>query len=488
MFPQGELSAQPTEGGLRRQMTLHIHDTLRREKVAFAPLDPSRVTLYVCGPTVYSYAHIGNARPAVVFDVLFRLLRHAYGEGEVIYARNITDVDDKIAAAAEREGVDISAITSKFTAIYEADMAALGVLKPTLEPRATAHVPQMIEMIATLMARGHAYEAEGNVLFDVSSFPAYGALSGRTLQDMQAGARIEVAAYKRNPADFTLWKPSKPGEPTWDSPWGPGRPGWHIECSAMIEAELGLPVDIHGGGHDLIFPHHENEIAQGVCASGGEAGYARYWMHNGFLTLEAEKMSKSLGNVLLVHDLVKQVPGEVVRWALLSAHYRAPLDWTGELLDQSRESLNRLYKVIQDSRRAGQPALLPGDDTLVDGVVQALEDDLNTPRAIASLFELAKQLRLAVMSRDVEAAHSLERALIRGGALLGVLQADPDAWFKGGADEDLSQRVEVLIARRANARRSKDWPEADRIRGELAALNVEVLDGPGGSASWRLKA
>ena len=470
-------------------MTLHIHDTLRREKVAFTPLDPSRVTLYVCGPTVYSYAHIGNARPAVVFDVLFRLLRHLYGEDQVVYARNITDVDDKIFAAAEREGVDISAITSRFAAVYEADMAALGVLKPTLEPRATVHVPQMIEMITTLIERGHAYVAEGDVLFDVSSFPAYGALSGRTLADMQAGARVEVAAYKRDPADFTLWKPSKPGEAAWDSPWGPGRPGWHIECSAMIQAELGFPVDIHGGGHDLIFPHHENEIAQGVCAQGGDAGYARYWMHNGFLTLEAEKMSKSLGNVLLVHDLVQQVPGEVVRWALLSAHYRAPLDWTGELLEQSKEALDGLYRVVQDSRRAGRPERPLGQDDLERVVRWPLEDDLNTSKAMAGLFELAKTLRRALMpgSLDLEAAFSLEKALIRAGELLGVLQVDPDIWFKGGADEGLSQRVEALIAQRAQARKAKDWAEADRIRAELAALNVEVLDGPGGTASWRLK-
>ena len=470
-------------------MTLHIHDTLHREKVAFTPLDPSRVTLYVCGPTVYSYAHIGNARPAVVFDVLFRLLRHLYGEDQVVYARNITDVDDKIFAAAEREGVDISAITSRFAAVYEADMAALGVLKPTLEPRATAHVPQMIEMITTLIKRGHAYVAEGDVLFDVSSFPAYGALSGRTLADMQAGARVEVAAYKRDPADFTLWKPSKPGEAAWDSPWGPGRPGWHIECSAMIQAELGFPVDIHGGGHDLIFPHHENEIAQGVCAQGADAGYARYWMHNGFLTLEAEKMSKSLGNVLLVHDLVQQVPGEVVRWALLSAHYRAPLDWTGELLEQSKEALDGLYRVVQDSRRAGRPERPLGQDDLERVVRWPLEDDLNTSKAMAGLFELAKTLRRALMpgSLDLEAAFSLEKALIRAGELLGVLQVDPDIWFKGGADEGLSQRVEALIAQRAQARKAKDWAEADRIRAELAALNVEVLDGPGGTASWRLK-
>ena len=481
-------------------MTLHIHDTLRREKVAFTPLDPARVTLYVCGPTVYSYAHIGNARPAVVFDVLFRLLRHLYGQGEVIYARNITDVDDKIAAAAEREGVDISAITSKFAAVYETDMAALGVLKPTLEPRATAHVPQMIEMISTLVARGHAYVAEGDVLFDVSSFPAYGALSGRTLQDMQAGARVEVAAYKRHAADFTLWKPSKPGEPVWDSPWGPGRPGWHIECSAMIEAELGLPVDIHGGGHDLIFPHHENEIAQGVCAQERDAGYARYWMHNGFLTLEAEKMSKSLGNVLLVHDLVKQVPGEVVRWALLSAHYRAPLDWTGELLEQSRRSLDRLYKVVDDARRVirtrydfSDHGLRAEVDRLAAPVFAALNDDLNTPAAISELFRLGDQVRARLLPKsttpaaDSSAAIALQ-SLLEASALLGLLQSDPEAWFKGGADADLSGKVETLIAQRAEARKAKDWPEADRLRGDLAALNVEVLDGPGGTASWRLKA
>ncbi len=472
-------------------MTLHIHDTLRREKVAFTPRDPSRVTLYVCGPTVYNYAHIGNARPAVVFDVLFRLLRHLHGEGEVVYARNITDVDDKIAAAAEREGVNISAITSKFTAIYEADMAALGVLKPTLEPRATAHVPQMIEMIAILVERGHAYVAEGNVLFDVSSFPAYGALSGRTLEDLQAGARVEVAAYKRHPADFTLWKPSKPGEPSWDSPWGPGRPGWHIECSAMIEAELGLPVDIHGGGHDLIFPHHENEIAQGICASDGDAGYARYWMHNGFLTLEAEKMSKSLGNVLLVHDLVQQVPGEAVRWALLSAHYRAPLDWTGELLEQSRRTLDRIYDALRflSELDPGKTfASLSAEPH--QGVLQALEDDLNTPLALSLFGNYVKDVRLNVQNSRTareNVAGALATIAVTG-RLLGFLQTDAETWFKGGADSGLTEQVEALIAQRAEARKSKDWPEADRIRGELAALNVEVLDGPGGTASWRLKA
>ncbi len=471
-------------------MTLHIHDTLRGAKVAFEPRDASRVTLYVCGPTVYNYAHIGNARPAVVFDLLFRLLRHLYGEGEVLYARNITDVDDKIAAAALSEGVDIFAITETFSAAYEADMTALGVLKPTLEPRATVHVPQMIEMISTLVERGHAYVAEGNVLFDVSSFPAYGALSGRSLDEMQAGARVEVAAYKRAPADFTLWKPSKPGEPVWESPWGPGRPGWHIECSAMIEAQLGFPVDIHGGGHDLIFPHHENEIAQGLCVQPHGSEYARYWMHNGFLTLDAEKMSKSLGNVLLVHDLVKQVPGEVVRWALLSAHYRAPLDWTGELLEQSHRTLDRLYDAKRflseldptEQWRTRQASPHPG-------VMQALEDDLNTPLALSLFGNFVRDLRLTVQNSKAarETAPDSLAKIAATAELLGFLQATPDAWFMGGADEALTAQVEALIARRADARRAKDWGEADRIRGELAAFNVEVLDGPGGAATWRLK-
>ena len=481
-------------------MTLHIHDTLRRAKVVFTPRDPERVTLYVCGPTVYSYAHVGNARPAVVFDVLFRLLRHLYGEGEVTYARNVTDVDDKISAAADKEGVDISVITPRFAAIYEADMAALGVLAPTLEPRATAHVPQMIAMIAALVQRGHAYEADGNVLFDVGSFPAYGALSGRTLEDMVAGARVEVAAYKRNPADFTLWKPSKPAEPAWDSPWGRGRPGWHIECSAMIEAELGFPVDIHGGGHDLIFPHHENEIAQGLCAQPGEAPeYARYWMHNGFLTLDAEKMSKSLGNGLLVHELVRQVPGEVVRWALLSAHYRAPLDWTGELLEQSRRTLDRLYQTLSDARRElhgytpPREALESQIKVRLEAFTQILGDDLNTPAAFRDLFSHVDMMRDTLRRTKAESnwrdlLYIEVETLSRAGALLGFLQADPDAWFKGGADAELTGRIEALLAARTEARRARDWPQADRIRSELAELNVEVLDGPGGVATWRMKA
>ena len=473
-------------------MTLVLHDTYAGAKRPFTPRDPSRVSLYVCGPTVYNYAHIGNARPVVVFDVLFRVLRDLYGADAVIYARNVTDVDDKINQAAADQGVDISVVTDKFAAIYRQDMAALGALPPTLEPHATAHIAAMLDQIGRLIAAGHAYPAEGHVLFDTTSYADYGKLSGRDLDDMIAGARVEVAPYKKSPADFVLWKPSKPGEPVWDSPWGPGRPGWHIECSAMIEKTLGLPIDIHGGGHDLVFPHHENEIAQGRCAThGGE--YARYWMHNGFLTMDAEKMSKSLGNVLLVHDLVEKIPGEAIRWALLSAHYRAPLDWTGDLIEQSRKALDRLYGVLQDAAR--EHAALPGPDqeavaALVrqSGFVTALDDDLNTPRALAALFALADGLRAGLMRKaEPQALADLRGALIQAANLLGFLEADSNAWFKGGADDDLSAKVEALLAARATARAAKDWPEADRIRAELTALNVEVLDGPGGTATWRLK-
>jgi cysteinyl-tRNA synthetase len=458
-------------------MPVFLHDTLSREKREFVPADPKRVTLYVCGPTVYNYAHIGNARPAVVFDVLFRLLRRIYGEDHVVYARNITDVDDKINQAAIDQGVDISAITDKFTAIYHQDMDALGVTRPTLEPRATAHVGEMLAMIGRLVENGHAYAAEGHVLFDTGSFADYGQLSGRSLEDMIAGARVEVAPYKRHPADFVLWKPSKPGEPVWASPWGAGRPGWHLECSAMIEKTLGPTIDIHGGGHDLTFPHHENEIAQSRCADHTPT-LARYWMHNGFLTMDAEKMSKSLGNVKLVHQLIERIPGEALRWALLSGHYRAPLDWTDGLVDQARKSLDRLYGALQ---RAGDVEAEPGEPPAA--FVEALTDDLNTPRAMAELFALAKTLETATKAPERQAAKA---ALLGAGALLGFLQADPDAWFKGAAGDDLAAKVEALLDERVQARKAKDWPTADRIRDELNALNVVVMDGPDG-ATWRLR-
>jgi cysteinyl-tRNA synthetase len=459
-------------------MTLHLHDTLAREKRPFAPRDPARVTLYVCGPTVYDYAHVGNARPPVVFDVLFRVLRAIYGADQVIYARNVTDVDDKINARAAARGVPISEITERFEAIYLEDMARLNVAPPTLSPHVTQSMDAIRAQIAALIEAGSAYAAEGHVLFDVSSFADYGKLSGRSVDDMISSARAEVAPFKRNVVDFVLWKPSKPGEPAWDSPWGPGRPGWHIECSAMIESHLGLPIDIHGGGHDLIFPHHENEIAQGRCAHGG-APYANYWVHNGFLTLDAEKMSKSLGNVLLVHELVKQVPGEAVRWALLSAHYRAPLDWTEALLTNARRNLDRLYGALR--RTAGLDLV---EAEAPEAFLAALYDDLNTPAAMAVMFELSSGIE-----RAVTAGHKAEAALGRArllacAELMGVLTLDPDAWFEAGAEGADRETIDALVAARIAARAARDWAEADRLRGELTALGVEVMDSKDG-ATWR---
>ena len=475
---------------------LHLYDTMSRAKRPFTPVDPARVRLYVCGPTVYNYAHVGNARPVVVFDVLFRLLRHIYGEDAVVYARNITDVDDKINAKAAEEGVPIKTVTDRFTAIYHQDMDAVGALRPTLEPRATDHIPQMIALIGRLIDGGKAYAAEGHVLFDVASFADYGKLSGRSLDDMIAGARVEVAPYKRNPADFVLWKPSKPGEPEWESPWGAGRPGWHLECSAMIEEGLGpLPIDIHGGGLDLIFPHHENEIAQSVCGDHTPA-LANYWMHNGFLDMSGEKMSKSLGNVLLVHELVEKVPGEVIRWALLSAHYRQPLDWTGELVEQSRSNIDSLYGAIQRAdvalREANPTQLGRGNPAemlvkqRVDGFIEnALCDDLNTPKAYAMLADEIRQLNLAVDARNLGEVAFHRAVVFECSRLLGFLQSDPERWFQAVTD-DVKGRIEQLIADRAEARRTKDWPAADRIRAELTAMGVEIMDSADG-ATWRFR-
>ncbi|HWW27657.1 MAG TPA: cysteine--tRNA ligase, partial [Caulobacter sp.] len=367
-------------------MTLKLYDTMAREKRDFAPADASRVTMYVCGPTVYNHAHIGNFRPVVVFDVLFRLLRHVYGEDAVVYARNVTDVDDKINAKATAEGVAIKVITDRYLAAYHQDADALLALRPTLEPKATEHMGPIVEMIGQLVDNGSAYAAEGHVLFDTQAFPDYGALSGRDLDDMIAGARVEVAPYKRHPADFVLWKPSKENEPEWDSPWGAGRPGWHIECSAMIDKALGRTIDIHGGGIDLTFPHHENELAQSRCAH-GQPVLANYWLHNGFLDMSGEKMSKSLGNVIIPHELLKTVPGEVIRWALLSGHYRQPLDWTPELVEQSKKALDRLYGALRRAKTVEAGESEPSDEVLA-----ALSDDLNTPLAVSGFFELSSAI------------------------------------------------------------------------------------------------
>jgi len=458
-------------------MSLVLYDTMARAKRPFVPVNPERVTMYVCGPTVYNYAHIGNARPVVVFDLLFRLLRRTYGEDHVIYAANVTDVDDKINQKAAQEGVDIDVITTRYLDAYHGDMSALGALRPTFEPRATATMDAIIDMIGRLVRANAAYEAEGHVLFNTQAYSDYGALSRRTLDDMIAGARVDVAPYKRHPADFVLWKPSKPGEPVWPSPFGPGRPGWHIECSAMIEQTLGLPIDIHGGGNDLIFPHHENERAQGMCAGGHADGYANYWLHNGFLNMGSEKMSKSLGNVELVHALVTRWPPEALRWALLASHYRQPLAWSDEIVGAAKSGLDTLYGAL---RRAAD--VTPSTDQPSPAFVAALEDDLNTPRANAELFALARRL---------EGGAAGERALAKGqllasGALAGFLAADSDAWFHGGADPALTARIDGLIADRVKARAAKDWTRADAIRGELTDLGVEVMDNATG-ATWKLK-
>jgi len=457
-------------------MALTLYDTMAREKRPFVPHDPKRVTMYVCGPTVYNYAHIGNARPVVVFDVLFRVLRQLYGADAVLYAANVTDVDDKINAKAQAEGVPISVITERYLEAYNADMAALGALRPTFQPKVTESFEAIVAMIGRLVANGAAYAAEGHVLFNTQAYADYGKLSRHPMEDMIAGARVDVAPYKRHPADFVLWKPSKPGEPEWESPWGPGRPGWHIECSAMIEEALGLPIDIHGGGVDLIFPHHENEMAQGLCADHAEE-YARFWMHNGFLNFGDEKMSKSLGNVVLAHDLVKQVPGEALRWALLVGHYRAPLEWTGDLIEQSRRSLDRLYGALRRAADVTSAATAPSAR-----FVAAIEDDLNTPQAMAELFALASELETG----DAAARARAKGELLASGALIGFLQADPESWFQGGVDDDLKTRIDGLIAERVAARQAKNYARADQIRAELTALNVEVMDNPTG-ATWRIR-
>jgi cysteinyl-tRNA synthetase len=455
-------------------MQIRLTNTLTRRKELFVPADEKRVTMYVCGPTVYNYAHIGNMRPPVVFDVLFRLLRHAYGEDAVIYARNYTDIDDRIIAAAAEAGQPINVITEKFARIYEEDTGALGVLAPTLAPRATQNVPAMIALIETLIAKGSAYKVASGVYFSVAADADYGKLSGRTQDELKAGARVEGEDDKRHPSDFALWKTAKPGEPAWDAPFGAGRPGWHIECSAMIEAELGSPIDIHGGGVDLIFPHHENEIAQSETAHGHPL--ARVWLHNGFLTMDAAKMSKSLGNIVTPRELLSEGwQGETIRWALLSAHYRAPLDWSEDLLRQAQASLDRLYgallrlKDVQAAEVAAPAAF-----------TEALADDLNTSAAIAEISALATTANVA--KKPAEQAKA-KAELLAAATLLGVLADDPERWFRASFGEAAAE-IDALVAERVAARNAKNFAEADRIRDVLGARGVEVMDSTTGS-TWR---
>jgi len=472
-------------------VTLRIYDTLSRAKVDFEPLDPGHVRFYVCGPTVYDLAHIGNARPVVVFDVLARLMRRLYPK--VTYVRNITDVEDKINARAKELGEDIRTLTERTAKQFHDDMAALGNEPPDIEPRATDHIAEMIAMISVLIEKGHAYEADGHVLFSVPSMPDYGRLSGHSRDELVAGARVEVAPYKKDPADFVLWKPSTPDLPGWDSPWGRGRPGWHIECSAMSMKYLGATFDIHGGGQDLIFPHHENEIAQSRCAHPDEM-FAKYWMHNGYLMAEGEKMSKSLGNFYTVHELLDEFPGEAIRLALLQTHYRQPLDFTKGGLAQAKATLDRFYLALRNAVDV-KPAKADAAD-----VSAALADDLNTPLAISHLHEAVSALNKAKSRKEKARAKG---ALVAGGDLLGLLQQDPAIWLKGGTHTVSSavsagatvntsftvmrrdDWIDEKVAARIEARKNKDFAEADRIRDELTEQGVLLEDKPDGTTEWR---
>ena len=455
-------------------MPLVLYNTLSRRKETFVPLDPTNVRMYVCGPTVYDYAHIGNARPVIVFDVLYRLLRHIYGDEHVRYVRNITDIEDKIIAAAREKGEDIRTLTERTTRIFHEDVAALGALSPDAEPRATEYIPEMLAMIEKLVASGHAYVAEGHVLFAVASMSDYGRLSRRSRDEMIAGARVEVAPYKRDPADFVLWKPSTAEQPGWESPWGCGRPGWHLECSAMSERHLGETFDIHGGGIDLIFPHHENEIAQSVCAHDGKP-FVRYWLHNAFVTVESAKMAKSLGNFRTIRDVLAEAPGEAARYAMLMSHYRDPLDWTSERQGEAKRALDRFYLALRSVAELPMASVA----TLPPPFETALEDDLNTPLALAALHDVLTALNKATGANE---RGRLKGELLASGALLGLLQQDPELWLKG---LDESERIDDLIKKRSEARKARNFAEADRIRFQLATEGIVLEDKPDGTTEWR---
>ena len=445
------------------------------KKTAFRPVDPNHIRMYVCGPTVYNLVHIGNARPVVVFDTLFRVLQALYPK--VTYARNITDIDDRIIVAARERGTDISTLTEEFTGKFRQDMACLNNLEPSIEPHATDHVEAMLDLAARLIDRGHAYVADGHILFDVTSMEDYGALSGRNLEDMLAGARVEVASYKRHPGDFVLWKPSTDADPGWDSDYGRGRPGWHLECSAMIHQHLGDNIDIHGGGRDLIFPHHENERAQSCCGYGGS--FVGTWMHNAYVDMDGEKMSKSLGNVRTVRELLEQYSGETLRFALLSAHYRSPLNFSKELLDNAQATLDGFYLAL---RNAGDTSV-EASEAHLSPVFSALLDDLNTPAAIAELHQLAKALNKASEGEKGAA----KAALLAGGAVLGILSEDPVAWLSktdAGGDGLTAEVIDQMLIDRAEAKANRDFSRADAIRDELNAAGIIIEDSASG-ATWR---
>ena len=448
-------------------MRLFLHNTLTGNKIEFKPLDPKKVKMYLCGPTVYNYAHIGNARPAVVFDLLVRILRLKY---KLIFARNLTDVDDKINAAAIKSKRSIGEITEEYIFAYNKDMNALGVQMPDIEPRATENISEMISMIESLISKGHAYEADGHVLFNVGSYKKYGALSRRNLKEMIAGSRVDIAPYKKQPQDFILWKPSTSDLPGWDSPWGRGRPGWHLECSAMIKKYLGETIDIHAGGQDLVFPHHENEIAQSTCVHDGRE-FSRYWLHNGFLSIENKKMSKSLGNFSLVRDLLEHAPGEAIRLALLSAHYRQPLEWSTETIASAKQMLDRMYGALREISITKN--MIENTD-VPSSVLEALCDDLNTPKAIAEIFKLVKKLNKAKHHNDKEL---LAAAIYVSGNIMGLLGSSTDQWFSKNTDNRISEEeIEELIAQREKARAEEDFDQADSLRKQIEKKGITLED------------
>lgn len=455
-------------------MRVRLSNTLTGVKEGFEPCNPDRVSMYVCGPTVYNYIHIGNARPIITFDLLYRLLKHLYKE--VVYVRNITDVDDKIINAADAENITIDKLTQRYIEAFHHDIKSLHTLEPSLEPRATEHIPAMLKMIEKLLQKGHAYEAQGHVLFDVKTAKNYGCLSHQNIDEIIEGARVEVASYKKHPPDFVLWKPSKPEQIGWDSPWGRGRPGWHLECSVMIESLLGDTIDIHGGGMDLVFPHHENEIAQSECAH-DHRQFVRYWLHNGYITIKGDKMAKSAGNFVSLREVLQNFPGECVRLALMSVHYKKPLDWTPTTLQQARNTLDKWYRLLLPCRN--QTATV---DTKVE---EALGDDLNTPQAIAELHRLASELSLAPESeRDTKAA-----TLRTSANFIGLLNEDPQQWLrwqppaKTNAKQISEQEVESLIAKRNRARADKDYETADKIRASLKEAGI-VLEDDKSDTQW----
>ncbi len=453
-------------------MKIRLYNNRNRSLEDFEPQNPNQVTMYLCGPTVYNYVHIGNARGPVVFDVLAKLLRRHFPK--LIYARNITDVDDKINTAAAEQNVPISVITDKFTKIYREDMLKLGVTPQDIEPHATDHIPHIIAMIEKLISTDHAYAAEGHVLFSVASYADYGKLSRRPMDEMIAGARVDVAPYKRDAGDFVLWKPSTPELPGWDSPWGRGRPGWHIECSAMAEAHLGETIDIHAGGNDLLFPHHENEVAQSTCAHGGKV-FAGFWIHNGMLDFGGTKMSKSLGNVSVLHGLLETHPAEALRYALLTAHYRQPLDWTDGLIEQSIKTLDRLYGTLRDLNDIDATPVTP------EAIEAALCDDLNTPIALSELARLASEARKA---DSIEEKARLKSELLGAGALLGLLQQEPATWFARGNDDSDDARIQALVDERNAAKKAKDFARSDAIRDQLASEGI-LLEDTAQGVRWR---